>query len=63
MATDGKAGVSIGESWRDLARRVQEEENPEKMIALVEELIARFDEEKRRTILPLPRRSSPRAEP
>ncbi len=39
-------------SWRELARRVQEEADPAKMIELIRELIARFDEEELRRRLP-----------
>ena len=35
-----------GEDWRDLARQVQSEDNPVKMIGLIEKLLARYDEEK-----------------
>ena len=63
MTSDRKAGIPIGESWRDLARRVQEERNPEKVIELAAQLVARFDEEKRRTRRPLPRRSTAKQTP
>ena len=40
--TDGKLNP---EHWRELARRIQQEMDPNKMIDLVQELLARFDEE------------------
>ena len=43
MANDG---VPLDGNWRELARRIQEENDPAKMIDLVQELIAKFDEEK-----------------
>ena len=39
-------------NWRDLARQIQEEKDPAKMIDLVEQLIAKFDEEKLRESSP-----------
>ncbi len=41
--TDGKLNP---EHWRELARRIQQEMDPNKMIDLVQELLARFDEER-----------------
>ena len=32
--------------WRDLAQRIEKEKDPDKMIDLVQELIAKFDEER-----------------
>ena len=32
------------EDWRQLARQIQEEKDPQKVIALVQQLIAKFDE-------------------
>ena len=40
------------EGWRNLAPKVQEEQDPNKMIALVQELIAKIDEEDHRKGLP-----------
>jgi hypothetical protein len=37
-----------GEDWRKLARQASSEENPEKMVALVERLIEAYDAEKRK---------------
>jgi hypothetical protein len=34
--------------WRELARRVQKEEDPEKVFELVQQLIVKFNEERRR---------------
>ena len=34
--------------WRELARRIQKEEDPEKVLELVQQLIAQFNEERRR---------------
>jgi len=39
------------EDWHELAQRIQVETDPDKMIELVRELIARFDEEKLRKSL------------
>jgi len=36
------------EDWRELARQIQEEKDPQKMIELVQQLIATFDEEQLR---------------
>jgi hypothetical protein len=37
------------ERWREVAQRVQQEQDPNKMIKLVDQLIAMFDEENSRT--------------
>jgi hypothetical protein len=34
------------EQWRDVAEKVQREQDPKKMIALVDQLIAKLDEER-----------------
>jgi hypothetical protein len=34
--------------WRELARRILKEEDPEKVFQLVQQLIVRFNEERRR---------------
>ena len=39
-------------SWRELARRIQEEDNPDRLIELIRELIAKFDEDRIRKGLP-----------
>jgi hypothetical protein len=54
MANDPKAndGVSITGDWRELAQRIQNEADPQKMIELVQQLIDRFDEEKVQKNLP-----------
>ena len=36
------------EDWREIARRIQQETDPEKVFELVQELIAKFNEEKLR---------------
>jgi hypothetical protein len=36
------------EDWRELAQRIQDENDPEKMMELVHELLAKLDEEKLR---------------
>jgi hypothetical protein len=36
------------EDWRQVAQRVQREQDPNRMIGLIEQLIARFDEEQAR---------------
>jgi len=55
MATDDTVtndGVPIDGNWRELARQVQKEKDPEKVFDLVEQLIAKFDEEKSRKKFP-----------
>jgi hypothetical protein len=37
--------------WRELARRIQKEEDPEKVFELVQQLIVKFNEERRRKSL------------
>jgi len=39
-------GIPSSDDWRELARLVQNEKDPHKMIELVQALIARFDKEK-----------------
>ena len=39
------------DGWREIAQQIQEETNPTKMIELVQQLIARFDQEEQRTTL------------
>ena len=34
--------------WRELARRIQKEEDPEKVFELVQQLIVKFNEERQR---------------
>jgi hypothetical protein len=36
------------EGWRDLARQIQEEKDPQKMIALVQQLIATLEQQNTR---------------
>jgi len=48
------AHVPATGDWRDLARRIQNEKDPIKMIELVQELIARLDAEQLRNGLRLP---------
>jgi len=53
MAEDG---IPTDADWRDLAKRIQEEADPQKMIELVQQLIAKFDEEKiRKNLRPDPK--------
>jgi hypothetical protein len=40
------------EDWREVARKVQQEQDPNRMIGLVEQLIGKLDEERRRKRLP-----------
>jgi hypothetical protein len=41
------------EEWRELAQRIQQETDPDKMIELVRKLIAKFDEQRlRKSLLP-----------
>ena len=46
-------GISKNEDWRELARRIQQETDPETVHELARELIAKFDEEKLRGSLRL----------
>ena len=36
------------EEWRELARQAVKEQDPDKMIALAEQIVEKYDEEKRR---------------
>lgn len=49
MANDG---VPIDGNWRELARQVQQENAPNKILDLVQQLITKFDEEKSRKKFP-----------
>jgi hypothetical protein len=40
--------ISTPEDWRELAERVQQEQDPNRMIELVQQLITKLDEEKLR---------------
>ena len=46
--TDRQALESPKERWREVAQQVQMEQDPNKMIQLVDQLIATFDEENSR---------------
>jgi hypothetical protein len=46
MANDD--GISKNEDWRELARRIQQETDPKRVIELARGLIAKFNEEKLR---------------
>jgi len=53
-------GEPRNEDWRELALRVQQETDPQKMIELVQQLVAKYDEEKaRNNVLPNRRTDSP----
>ena len=41
------------EEWRELARRASQEEDPEKLVALVQRVIEAYDAEKRRGPRPI----------
>jgi sensor domain CHASE-containing protein len=41
-------GISTQQDWRELAERVQQETDPNRMIDLVQQLITKLDEEKLR---------------
>jgi hypothetical protein len=43
MAQDG---LPTNDTLRELARKIQDEHDPDKMIKLVQQLIAKYDEEK-----------------
>jgi len=47
-------GIPHNGDWRELAKRIQNESDPQKMIELVEQLLATFDEEKLRNSAPRP---------
>lgn len=44
--------ASLPERWHEVAQRVRQEEDPQKMIGLVQELIATFDDEQLHKRLP-----------
>ena len=44
--------TTSNEDWRELARQIQEEKDPHKMIELVQQLIAKFDEQQARKTSP-----------
>jgi hypothetical protein len=55
MANDGtpdKNGDGNSADWRELAQRIEKEEDSGKMIELVQQLIDKLDEEKLRKNLP-----------
>jgi hypothetical protein len=52
--TQGKNGGANTADWRELAQRVEKEDDSGKMIELVEQLIDKLDEEKLRKNLPRP---------
>jgi hypothetical protein len=54
MARDKEATTA---DWRELARRIQKEEDPDKVLELVEQLIVKFKEEKQRKGLSTTRKS------
>jgi hypothetical protein len=56
VETQGEV-TATQEDWRQLAQRVQQEMDPNKMIGLVEQLIITFDNEKARKSLPPTRNS------
>jgi hypothetical protein len=43
-----EGGISTQEDWRQLAERVQQETDPNRMIDLVQQLITKLDEQKLR---------------
>jgi hypothetical protein len=45
MTADKEATAA---DWRELARRIQKEDDPEKVFELVQQLIVKFNEERRR---------------
>jgi hypothetical protein len=51
------AAAPAQEDWRQLAQRVQQELDPNRMIGLVEQLIVTFDKEKARKPLPFTRKT------
>ncbi len=43
-----EAPTRTNKDWRELARRIEKENDPEKMVELAHELLAKLDEEKLR---------------
>ena len=58
MTTDHQPGHTH-EHWRELARQIQAEKNPQKMIALVQQLLAQFEEQQARKSPP-PKAATPK---
>ena len=54
MTPDKEAPLA---DWRELARRIQKEDDPEKVFELVQQLIVKFNEERRRKGLSTTRKS------
>lgn len=54
MTADKEATAA---DWRELARRIQKEEDPEKVFELVQQLLVKFNEERRRKNLSTIRKS------
>ena len=48
------ASLSVHTRWRELARQIQQETDPQKMFELVRQLLAEFDHEEVLKSLPLP---------
>jgi hypothetical protein len=62
MTTDKEANNPA--DWRELARQIQKEEDPEKVFELVQQLIVKFNEERQRKGLLTTRKlASPSATP
>ena len=47
---DPKNHEPTEEEWRTLARQASEEKDPEKLVALAEQIVDKYDEEKRRKL-------------
>ena len=47
------------EDWRELARQIQAEKNPQKMIELVQQLLAKYEEQQARKSPP-PKADTPK---
>jgi hypothetical protein len=47
---DPKNHEPTEEEWRMLARQASEEKDPEKLVALAEQIVDKYDEEKRRKL-------------
>jgi len=47
IESQGEA-TSVQDDWREMAQRVQKEQDPNRMIGLVQQLIERFDKEQLR---------------
>ena len=59
-ANDGRPAAA---DWREIAQRIQQETDSQKMIELVQQLLDKFDDEKRRGNLLAPENSKSSGSP